>query len=191
MPSPNRSFPPGVIDVGTYCEELSLVRSWLESRADDSLEDNRAAKTNFVFCRRRDIERIVPRRSKDAARIAVAAGQYLLWYHARQPMPRHHDDFLETQPFHDLFDLHWFLLKRRLTLDVATATDLIRIDVAGRGDTEPRHALVALLERNFSPAAPARLQSILCAWADGLAIDRSANFRKLADRVWKLAGIAT
>ncbi len=192
MPSPaHPTFPPGLIDVVAYHDELSLVRSWLESPADNSLEDSRVKRTNFVFCRRRDIERIAPRRSNNAARIAVAAGQYLLWYHARQPVPHHHGDFLESQPFHDLFDLHWFLLKRRLTLNVVTATDLIKIDLTGRGDTEPRHALMALLERNFAPISPVPLQPLLRDWADELSVDPSANFRKLAKRIWKLSGDAT
>jgi hypothetical protein len=109
----------------------------------------------------------------------------------RQPVPHHRVRFLECQPFLDLFDLHWFLLKRRLTLDGATAGDLIRIDIAGRGDTEPRHALMALLERNFAPVAPLPLRSLLRDWADGLSIDPSETFRKLAKRAWKLSGVAS
>lgn len=181
-------FPAGVIDVEAYHVELSLVRSWLVSPPDDSLEDSREKHANFVFCRRRDIERIAPRQVKNAARIAVAAGQYLLWYHAGQPVQGHQGDFLESQPFHDLFDLHWFLLKRRLTLDVATAIDLVKIDNAGRGDTEPRHALVALLERNFAPTAPELLRPSLRDWADQLSVHRYAYIRKLAKRVWTLSG---
>jgi hypothetical protein len=185
------TFPRGAIDVVAYHVELSLVRSWLESPPDDSLEDSRLKKANFVFCRRRNIERIAPRRMENPSRIAVAAGQYLLWCHAKQMVPHHGADFLESQPFHDLFDLHWYLLRRRLTLDAATATDLIKVDIAGRGDTEPRHALVALLERNFASTAPVTLQPILRDWADELSIHSSANFRKLAKRIWTLSETAT
>ena len=182
-----QGFPRGVIDTAVYYDELSLVRAWLESASDDSLEDSRSKHVNFVFCRRRDIGRIASPRSKNGARLAVAAGQYLLWYQAKEPVPHHQGDFLECQPFLDLFDLHWYLLKRRLTLDALTTSDLIKIDIAGRGDTEPRHALVKLLERNFSSTAPASLHPILRSWADELSIDPSANFRKLAKRIWRLA----
>ena len=142
-----------------------------------------------MFCRRRDINRIAPRGSKNVARIAVAAGQYLLWYHARLPIPHHDSDFLQSQSFYDLFDLHWFLLKRRLVFETETATDLIKVDMAGRGDTEPRHALVALLERNFGPVAPELLHPTLRDWADQLSVDPRAIFRKLAKRIWKLSGV--
>lgn len=190
MSSPaTANYPQGVIDIAAYHDVLSLVRSWLESPADDSFEDSRLKHVNPVFCRRRNLERVAPPRAKNAARIAVAAAQYLIWHHAGEPVPHHHADRLAHQPFFDLFDLHWYLLKRRLTLDVTTAIDLVKFDLAGRGDTEPRHALVALLERNFAPIAPAARQPVLRDWADELSIHTSAHFRKLAKRIWSLSGL--
>lgn len=137
------------------------------------------------------LSRLVPRTSTGGARagrFAVAVGQYFVWHVRGQDVPCLARLGHGAIPFYVLFALYWRLLKRNLLLDARTADDLVRLDMAGRGDTELRHALVKLLERNFSPPAPEPLAAVLREWADMLAADEDALFRKLSLRIRALVG---
>jgi hypothetical protein len=115
--------------------------------------------------------------------------QYLHWYHSGVSIPRPPGDPEGPMQFYGLFGLHWSLLRRKLELDVRAATDLVRIELVSRGDTELHHALMGLLERNFAPRAPQELREPLRDLGDLLAIHRRAAYRKLAGRLYRLAGL--
>jgi hypothetical protein len=180
--------PGTVIDEDEYQDELREVGRLLR-RPRDARPDPRLSAALDLPVER--VRHPIPKGATTGprgGRIAVVAGQLLVWHLHGVPVPRPSHAARTDEPFPDLFGLYWSLLKRRLQLDVRSAVDLVRIDRAGRGDTEPRHALVALLERNFAPPAPGPLCDELRAWGDELAVDRDARIRKLATRVFRLAG---
>ena len=131
-----------VIDELKYATELKEVARLIESppdrRVDKGLSD--ALGVEIVRATRR-----FPRSSLNGyrgGRVAVAAGQYLVWYFSNECVPRPPEIPPNGTPFYVLFGLYWGLLKQKLQLDVQAAGDLVRLDMAGRGDTELRHALL-------------------------------------------------
>jgi hypothetical protein len=180
-----------VIQLDRYSAELRDVRRLIES-APEALVDDRLSELIGAPVVR--VLRSVSRRACHGGRggrLTVAAGQYLLWHFRGVPVPQPPDIGPNGTPFYALFALYWSLLCRKFELDADTAADLVRIDMASRGDTEPRHALMKLLERNFTPPAPPPLNDALRDWADELAVESHANFRKLAKRAFALAGEPT
>ena len=178
-----------VIDERKYAAEMKEVARLIESpperRVDKGLSE--ALGVEVVHATRR-----FPRAALSGnrgGRLAVAVGQYFVWHFNNQRVPRPPEIPPNGTPFYALFDLYWRLLKQNLQLDVQTAGDLVRLDMAGRGDTELRHALVKVLERNFTPPAPEPLSRELQDWGDELAVESHASFRKLAIRVHRLAGL--
>ena len=188
MPRPKKDAarPGTVIDVDAYRDELDQVRRWIETPSEQRDHEPILNDRGVPGAWR---ERLVPStagRGASGGRLAVAAGQYLVWYFNGLPVPRCPDSPLP--PFYDVAHVYWGLVSRRLELDARVATDLVHLDCAGRGDTEPRHATVKLLERNFTPPAPEPLNAALRGWGDELAVHSNARFRKLATRAFALAG---
>lgn len=184
-----RGREPGtVIDLEEYRTELREVKRLLRSPPDARPDERFSAI--FGVSAVRQAHRVARRATAGLrdGRVAVAVGQYLVWYYRGLPLPGFTDDPADAAPFYLAFDLHWSLLRRKLRLDARSAVDLIRIDRAGRGDTEPRHALVKLMEHNFGQTTPpGSLAAELRAWGDELAVERIGRFRKLTARVCRLA----
>ena len=187
----SRSALPGtVINTEEYAPELREVKALIEGpRERDPVPGIISEALDAeVFRVRMPLPRGLTSIDR-GGRLAVAAGQYLLWHFKGVPVPISRDVGPNGTPFYDLFHLYWGLIARRLKLSATTAADLVSIDMAGRGDTEPRHALVKLLERNFSSPAPEPLNASLREWGDELAIHPRIPYRKLAKRIYALGGV--
>ncbi|HZN68130.1 MAG TPA: hypothetical protein VFB66_22785 [Tepidisphaeraceae bacterium] len=175
-----------VIDEKKYSTALREVARILKSRPRERVDERLTAAFGAMVVRQSSHINPEACRGLKGGRLAVAAGQYLIWHFHGHQSPKPAGERADS--FSGVFALYWSLLKRKLQLDLETAVDLVRLDRAGRGDTEPRHALVKLLERNFSPPVGDPLASMLREWGDELAVHDRAIFRKLATRVYALSG---
>jgi hypothetical protein len=180
--------PGTVIDPDEYRAELREVARLLRLPPESRLDARLTAAIGLPVERVRNPVPSSATRGLRGGRMAVAAGQFLVWDLHGVRVPRPPRAGPDDMPSYGLFAMYWSLVQRKLQLDVRSAIDLVRIDRAGRGATEPRHALVKLLERNFNPPAPEPLSGVLREWGDELAFHCHARIRKLATRIFWLAG---
>lgn len=177
-----------VIDLDDYANEFREVQRLLESPPEIAIDEKLSLALGGLVRRH---TRPVSRRATAGvrgARLAAVAGQYLIWDRAELPCPRYigPDDHPNTPAFYQIFGLYWGLLSRKLTLDLRVAADLVRVERAGPANTETTHALMKLLESNFTARVEPPLRTLMVEWADEFAVSRYLREQKLATRLYKL-----
>jgi hypothetical protein len=177
-----------VIDRDDYAPELMAVRRFIEVEPEREVDERLSEVFGGIVERvRRPISRSHTA-GIQGGRLTVAAGQSFIWslkamwLGLKEPVHG-----VSGEHFQMLWGTYLDLLRRKITLDEETAIDLVRVEIANRGDSEFRHAAVKLLERNFTSPVPSALRSIIVRWADDLSVEPHANFRKLAKRLYTLA----
>jgi hypothetical protein len=179
-----------VIDLDDYANEFREVQRLLQSPPEVTIDEKLSEALGGVVHRH---TQPLSRRATSGlrgARIAAVAGQYLIWDRAGLPCPRYvgPDDHPDTPAFYQIFGLYWRLLSRKLLLDLRTASDLVRVERAGPGNTETTHALMKRLEANFTTPIEHPLDVLLLEWADEFAVSKYVREQKLATRLYKLIG---